>query len=322
MKPQTIVWLIIMLAGLIGLVANTMLRGAGKVYVQDKTDTFYNVGTEEEPNWIRADSTDVFDYDLDNVSDDQRVSWDTSTIVSETKYEENATDPAYRFSFWQTLGLWVSAFFTLAIFSFLYKDNPLYKIAEACVIGISAAWWMVAGFWDTIVPNLIGKLFPDMVQQSMLPGVSGEPELLYLIPLGLSILLLMRLSPKGAWLSRWPMAFIIGVFCGLRLIGFLSADFLAQIRPGIDSLYVANDVGQFLFWEFFNRLVLLIGVLSTLTYFFFSIEHKGVVGATARVGIWFLMVTFGAAFGFTVMGRIALLAIRLEFLFGDWLKLI
>ena len=34
------------------------------------------------------------------------------------------------------------------------------------------------------------------------------------------------------------------------------------------------------------------------------------------------MITFGAGFGYTVMGRIALLAIRLEFLFDDWLWLI
>ena len=46
------------------------------------------------------------------------------------------------------------------------------------------------------------------------------------------------------------------------------------------------------------------------------------MGKTARVGIWFLMITFGAAFGYTVMGRIALLAIRLEFLFDDWLWII
>jgi hypothetical protein len=34
------------------------------------------------------------------------------------------------------------------------------------------------------------------------------------------------------------------------------------------------------------------------------------------------MITFGAAFGYTVMGRIALLAIRIEFLLDDWLWLI
>ncbi len=63
-------------------------------------------------------------------------------------------------------------------------------------------------------------------------------------------------------------------------------------------------------------------MLSCLVYFFFSVEHRGLVGKVAHVGTWFLMITFGAAFGYTVMGRIALLAIRLEFLFDDWLWLI
>jgi hypothetical protein len=59
-----------------------------------------------------------------------------------------------------------------------------------------------------------------------------------------------------------------------------------------------------------------------MVYFFFSIEHKGFIGKTAKVGIWFMMITFGASFGYTVMGRIALLAARLEFLFGEWLHFI
>jgi hypothetical protein len=64
---------------------------------------------------------------------------------------------------------------------------------------------------------------------------------------------------------------------------------------------------------------LIVGLISVLVYFFFSVEHKGAVGRVARVGIWFLMVSFGAAFAFTVMGRITLLSQRIEFLFDDWL---
>ncbi|MCK5331304.1 MAG: hypothetical protein KAK01_07850, partial [Candidatus Marinimicrobia bacterium] len=78
----------------------------------------------------------------------------------------------------------------------------------------------------------------------------------------------------------------------------------------------------FSFWDSLLNLILILGVLAGLVYFFFSVEHKGFVGKTAKVGIWVLMITFGAAFGYTVMGRIALLAIRLEFLFDDWLWLI
>ncbi|MCA9290771.1 MAG: hypothetical protein KDA25_06560, partial [Phycisphaerales bacterium] len=208
-----------------------------------------------------------------------------------------------------------------------YRDNPFYKTAEAIVVGVSAAYWMVVGFWDTIVPNLLGKLAPDTIQAMFLPGVSGETQWMYLVPLILGIMLLWRLAPVGGWISRWPMAFIIGVFCGIRLLGFLHGDFLSQIRNSIDSMYVltpdpATGLDVFDPWQSLKNLTLLVGVLTCLVYFFFSIEHKGVVGKTARVGIWFLMITFGAAFGYTVMGRIALLSIRLEFLFDDWLWLI
>jgi hypothetical protein len=136
-------------------------------------------------------------------------------------------------------------------------------------------------------------------------------------------MLLWRLAPRGAWIGRWPLAFVIGTTAGIRLIGFIQADFLSQIRNTvIPIIAVEAGTGSFAFWDSAKNLVIVIGVLAGLVYFFFSIEHKGVVGKTARLGIWFLMVTFGAAFGYTVMGRIALFAIRLEFLFDDWLWLI
>ena len=127
--------------------------------------------------------------------------------------------------------------------------------------------------------------------------------------------------PRGAWIARWPLSFIVGTFAGLQLIGFLHGDFLAQIRNTILPLAVM-DGGAVDFWASLRNLLIVGGVLCAVIYFFFSFEHKGAVGGAAKVGIWFLMITFGAAFGYTVMGRIALLAIRFEFLLDDWLWLI
>ena len=67
--------------------------------------------------------------------------------------------------------LWTAAFFTLCIFSYLYRDNPFYKLAEAVVVGVSAAYWMVVGFWEVIVPNLLGKVHPQWVQSWAMPGL-------------------------------------------------------------------------------------------------------------------------------------------------------
>ena len=224
----------------------------------------------------------------------------------------------------KVIGTWVAVFFTFALFSFLYRDNPFYKFAEHAFVGVSAAYWMVVGFWEVIEPNLIGKLAPDFTRATFRPGLSpdAQTEWQFLIPLILGILLLWRLSPKGGWIARWPLAFIIGATAGFRLIGFLEADFLLQTRESIRPFVSFGTDGAALD---INRSIInfltVLGTLCALVYFFFSVEHKGVVGRISRVGIWVLMITFGAGFGFTVMGRIALLVGRIHFLLYEWLQI-
>jgi hypothetical protein len=75
------------------------------------------------------------------------------------------------------------------------------------------------------------------------------------------------------------------------------------------------DIHSFVWW--WNTLslwVIFIGVLAVLFYFYFSIEHKGVVGKLGNIGIWFIMISFGASFGYTVMARVSLLIGRVQFL--------
>lgn len=303
MKTETIVWTLILLLGA-GLIAIRATRGEGmgRQYVK-MTPAAIDAGNPDG-RWLKEEATSPAQY--------------RAAVAADSGQQ------VYRLSTPRTAGLWFAAIMTLAIFSFIYKDNPFYRFAEAVLVGVSAAYWMVVGFWDMIVPNLIGRLAPDMTKAWALPGLQGrdtEPNYWYLVPLVLGLMLLWRLAPKGAWIARWPLAFVIGTTAGIRLLGYIHADFLTQIRATIMPLIVL-EAGRVDPWESLKNIVVIIGVLSCLVYFFFSIEHKGVVGKTARLGIWFLMITFGAAFGYTVMGRITLLAQRLEFLFGDWLWLL
>ncbi len=286
------VWTALMVVAGIYLLLRLATGGMGLVYVQDQPVEVQEPGQE---SWTRAVGVDPKRQAEEGV----RVSWS------------------------RTVGNWLAALFTLCILSFLYGDNPLYKLAEAVFVGVSAAYWMVVGFWTGIVQNLFSKLAPDLIRSSLLPGLpeSQEQELLYLFPLLLSVLMLMRLSPVGGWVSRWALAFFIGATAGIRLLGYLQSDFLRQIQSTILPLVVVGAQG-FDFGASLQNLTIVVGVLSCLTYFFFSIEHKGVVGGVSRLGIWFLMITFGAGFGYTVMGRIALMAQRLEFLADDWLWII
>jgi hypothetical protein len=249
-----------------------------------------------------------------------------STTDLRTRFEEaRPTDDRAEISIPRTAGLWLAAFFTLAVLSFLYRDNVFYRLAESVMVGVSAAWYMVtAGFWDGIVPKLLANLCPYRIRGwATLERIPDEePNLLYLCPLVLGLMLLCRLLPRVGWIGRWPLAFIVGIFAGIRLISFLEADFVSQIRSTIIPLIVMTDGRQFNLWASVRNVGLVFGLLSCLAYFFFSVEHRGAVGLLARAGVWYLMITFGASFAFTVMGRIALLAGRITFLFDDWLWLI
>lgn len=207
-----------------------------------------------------------------------------------------------------SIGIWIAALLTLGIFSFLYKDNPVYKFCEHLFVGVSAGYWVVLTMTSSVWPNMIQPLFQDFMH---------ERHYLLIIPMVLSILLFSRFFPRGDWLSRWPIAFILGVYPALRITGFGQGDLVEQVHGTILPLWVRGDLGTTI-----GNWLLVVGLLTTLIFFFFSKEHKGALGGSARVGIYFLMISFGASYGYTVMARISLLIGRVMFLLDDWLGLL
>jgi hypothetical protein len=114
------------------------------------------------------------------------------------------------------------------------------------------------------------------------------------------------------------MAILLGTSSGMSLAPTFQTDILKQMQSAIADATNLKAGGWGLVWG----LVTFVGVLTTLSYFFFSREHKGALKYSARVGIWFIMIGFGASFGNTVMGRISLLIGRVQFLLTDWIHII
>jgi hypothetical protein len=203
------------------------------------------------------------------------------------------------------VSLWVAAFLTLGIISFLYKDNAWYKLCEAIFVGTSAGYWFIVLFWD----NIYGKFWTQVGTDKML-----------IVGAFLGFLMLLRLVPKIGWISRWALAFIVGCTAGLYLINYFVTNCLLQVGATIMPLFGEGfdaSLGSII-----SNFVIAVGTFTGLVYFFFSKEHRGAFGATAKVGIWAIMITFGASFGYTVMSRMSLLIGRIDFLMGDWLGLI
>ncbi|MFO7947185.1 MAG: hypothetical protein R6V19_10240 [Armatimonadota bacterium] len=208
------------------------------------------------------------------------------------------------------LGLWVQALLTFAILSFLIGDNPVYKFAEHVFVGISAGYGVVIVWQQAMLPLLIFKLFPNLSAQA-----SAEADYLVLIPGILGFLMLSRFIPRYNWLSRYPIAFIVGLYSGASIPATTQYILVKQLGATMGPVAAGGDIG----WAMaVSNLVVLIGVICTLAYFYFSAPHEGALGVTSNMGIWFLMIAFGAGFGNTVMARMSLLIGRVEFLLFEW----
>ncbi|MBK7368395.1 MAG: hypothetical protein IPJ04_10920 [Candidatus Eisenbacteria bacterium] len=214
-------------------------------------------------------------------------------------------------------GVWIAALLTLCVFSFLYKDNPLYKFAEHLFVGVSAGYYIALNYWTVVDQYLVVPLRATF--DGSLPGGPFDARMQdyrawLIIPAVLGVLLFTRLFTRLSWMSRWSLAVVMGVYAGLKTTGFAQGDLVAQVQASLIPLWIPGNL-----WASLNAILFTIGLVTSLLFFFYSREHKGVLGGVSRVGVWFLMISFGAGYGYTVMSRVSLLIGRFQFLLVDWL---
>lgn len=196
---------------------------------------------------------------------------------------------------WLIIGGWLAAGLTIFLFSFLYKDNPFFKIAEHLYLGAGMGWLFQVSVTNVWIPKIWEPV--------------SNGELLVIIPSIMGLSLLTQFIPKISWISRYGFTFMMGYGSGLYIPAGLSTDFMSQIEGTIKPFSLLASMSPF---AIFNSLLVAAGAICVLFYFFFSVEHKGHLKKVSTVGIYFLMVYFGAAFGNTVMARFSLLYGRFD----------
>jgi hypothetical protein len=67
------------------------------------------------------------------------------------------------------IGAWVATGLTLFIFTFLYKDNPLFKLAENLYVGVSVGYTIIKTY-DTVVVQLIWRRSCSRAMSRKPPG--------------------------------------------------------------------------------------------------------------------------------------------------------
>jgi len=274
------------------------------------------------------------------------------------------------------VGAWVGIFLTMCILSFLYGDNPFYKLGEHLFIGVSIGYIGVVQFRN----NFYVKFDRDLTWWDLAPAAL------------VAMMFVKFASKQLVWLGRFPLAFVIALYAGQSITGLVGSDLGDQIKTASRSLVVhkidlqtadANELSnvpgvspaiatklaaerkdrpfeslddalsrpsltdseradladergmlvgtdarataaggrnQIDWFGVASQVLLLIALLTGLLYFYFSIAHKGAIGRVSRVGVWILMIGFGASFGYTVQGRIALAIARAQDVRGKFMS--
>lgn len=224
-------------------------------------------------------------------------------------------------SHWTTASVLVGGIGTLAIFSFLIKENAFYRFFEHLFIGIAAGLAPMLTIRDFLWPNILEPMVGANVERFP-DGTVIQPYqplyLLYLIPMAFGCLYYFIYSRRHAWLAKIVIGFTLGASGALAIRGFF-AESVPQIAGSFKPLVVF--AGESVSWlESFNNLLFVVTLLLVLNYFFFTFGREGSVqGKIAPAGRPLLMVCFGAFFGSTVMARLALLVERVQFILHDWL---
>ena len=194
------------------------------------------------------------------------------------------------------IGVWIAAILTIFMYSYLWQDNAMFRFGEHLFIGISAA-------------HAVVMAYQNIVEMAVKPLVNGK--VIMILPILIGAALYTRFFKGIGWMSRIPIAFLVGLAAALSIRGALDASFIRQVAATMVPINHLND------------LITALSVATTITYFFFTAASRwGPLKYSAEVGRWVMMVAFGSAFGNTVMARMSLVIGRLQFLFGTWIELI
>jgi hypothetical protein len=112
------------------------------------------------------------------------------------------------------VGAWLGIFLTICILSFLYGDNPFYKLAEHLFVGVSVGY---------IVVLQLGSNFYVKLER----GLTWWDA----VPLVLVAMLFAKLASRRlGWLGKFPLAFVVALFAGQSIVGLVGSDLADQMK--------------------------------------------------------------------------------------------
>lgn len=195
---------------------------------------------------------------------------------------------------------WIAAMWIFIVLSFTIKDNPLFRFAQATMIGTT-----------TGVLTAIG--IDNIRRLSFLPLVR-DGAYLNIIPLLIGLLLFTRINRRYAHLSRIPLALMLGVGIGAGITRNISSMIIGQIS-GIMKPFPTGAMG------IINLAIFLAGLFGTILVFTYTTKRVGTFGTATKIGQHIIVFALGAHMGSAITMRATTVIQRLQLIFYNLLGL-
>jgi len=215
----------------------------------------------------------------------------------------------------------VAFFLTLLVFSYLFGDNPLFRFVIYVFIGAAAGYAAVITCYYILLPRLVYPL---------LFGSFGE-RVLVLIPIILSVLLLAKLFPPIARAGNLPVGYLTGTAAAVIIGGAVLGTLFNQFEAAVNLFdpQRSSQQGLSLIPYLMEGAFMLLGTISTLVYFQFSVRKKRNLPAKRSLpvqiltilGQAFLAISLGAVFAGVYAASMAALIERLDFIRNTFMTL-
>ena len=187
----------------------------------------------------------------------------------------------------QTASAIGAALMVMTAYSFLYKENPFFRVMESIYVGVGVGWGLATSIFN--------------MHTQRLPPFYKDPWGLwwYMLAIGLGLFWYTYWSRKWFFLYRIPLSYSVGLNIGTGLYGTVYTNYIVNITATFKGLGATP-------LDTLNNILISVGTITAISFFYFSREHTGLLGYSSKIGRYFILIFLGSAFGNTIMGRTAL----------------
>lgn len=174
------------------------------------------------------------------------------------------------------LAVWVPVILILISLSFMFKDWPGWRFVETLLVGGGMGHSLVMT-WGTIMRTGITPIMQGQI--ILIPGII----------FGLLLYVRLHPDPNVKWISRYGFLWVVAVGAGLSLGSLWQGNILVFLSQAVDVVGTSP-------MDQFNKILMFIIFITSLSYFIFTKEHTGILGVSTKLGRHFLMIAFGVGF--------------------------